>query len=146
MAQVTKAVVIYSNINHVKSKIESLKRIIDEEKPVVVALVETKLAEKESITIDGYEPFKMNRNEYGGGVMILVKNKVKNIVVVVEENKEVGEIMWVTISNGRTNIRMGLVYAPQENETKVAELKTMYKSISDLDKSRKQRRRNKTYF
>ena len=133
---------IYSNINHVKSKIESLKRIIDEEKPVVVALVETKLAEKESITIDGYEPFKMNRNEYGGGVMILVKNKVKNIVVVVEENKEVGEIMWVTISNGRTNIRMGLVYAPQENETKVAELKTMYKSISGQVKKAKEKKQN----
>ena len=46
---------IYSNINHVKSKIESLKRIISEEKPAVVALVETKLAKDDDITIEGYK-------------------------------------------------------------------------------------------
>ena len=112
---------IYSNINHANCKIESLKRIIEEEKPAVVALVETKLPEKGKLTIDGYTPWPMNRDEHGGGVMLLVRSELENIVISVEKNKEVGEIMWVTLSNGRTNIRMGLVYAPQESRTKVEE-------------------------
>ena len=128
--QFTDFKLIYSNINHAKSKIESLKRIIDDEKPAVVALVETKLAKNETIDIEGYENRKMNRDEHGGGIMILIKKKLDHIVVEVEKNSEVGESMWVTISNGRTNIRMGLIYAPQENETTVAELKTMYKNIT----------------
>ena len=42
--QFTDFKLLYSNINHAKCKIESLKRIINEEKPTVIALVETKLA------------------------------------------------------------------------------------------------------
>ena len=72
----------------------------------------------------------MNRDEHGGGIMVLIKEKMKHIAVIVEKNTEVGESMWLTISNGRVNIRMGLVYAPQESETNVPELTTMYKNIT----------------
>ena len=37
-----------------------------------MVLVETKLAEKEKITVEGYEPWPMNRNERGGGVLVLL--------------------------------------------------------------------------
>ena len=140
--QFTNFNLIYSNINHAKSKIESLKRIISEEKPAVIALVETKLTENDSIEIEGYESEPMNRDEHGGGIMILFKKKLKNIVIVVEKNKEVGESLWVTISNGRTNIRMGLIYAPQESETTVPELKIMYKNISRQVKLAKENNQN----
>ena len=103
---------IYSNINHCLSKIESLKRIIEEEKPAVVAVVETKLAEGADIKIDGYESWPMNRDENGGGIMVWVKKELENIVVAVEKQREVGETMWMTITNGRTNIRLGVIYAP----------------------------------
>ena len=73
---------IYSNINHAKCKIDSLKRIMEEEKPAVVVLVETKLAEKEDLSIDGYESWPMNRDENGGGVMVLIRKELKNIVLV----------------------------------------------------------------
>ena len=76
---------IYDNINHANSKMDSLKRIIEEESPSVVVLVETKLGEKEEMDIEGYEPFPMNRDENGGGIIILVKDQLKNIVVVVEK-------------------------------------------------------------
>ena len=71
--QFTDFKLIYSNINHAKSKIESLKRIISEEKPAVIALVETKLAENDSIEIEGYESEPMNRDEHGGGIKILAR-------------------------------------------------------------------------
>ena len=93
---------LYSNINHLLSKIDSLQNIIEERKPSVIALVETKLGEQQKITIDGYHPVPMNRDENGGGVMILVKDELENITVTVEKNKEVGEVLWVTLSNGRS--------------------------------------------
>ena len=130
---------IYSNVNHVLSKIESLKIIIEEEKPAVVVLVETKLAVKGDIDIEGYRSWPMNRDQNGGGIIILIKKELKNIVLVNEKQQEVGEIMWITITNGRTNIRLGVVYAPQESETTVTRLKEMYKKISmQIEEAKKQ--------
>ena len=60
---------LYSNINHLKSKMESLNNILEETKPTIVALVETKLPEKEKPEIEGYEPYPMNRSEHGGKVV-----------------------------------------------------------------------------
>ena len=93
-----------------------------------MALVETKLEKGDDLDIKGYKSYPMNRNMHGGGIMILVKEKLKHIAVVVEEYAEVGEIMWIVLSNGRTNIRLGLVYAPQEKTT-VPELKNLFLAI-----------------
>ena len=119
---------MYSNINHLKSKMEPLKSILEETKPSVVALVETKMAVKEEMEMEGYTPYPMNRNEHGGGILLLVKKELKNLVVVVQEQVEVGEVMWITLSSNRNNIRIGVVYVPQEKDVKVDELKLMYKS------------------
>ena len=110
---------------------DSLQNIIEETKPSVIALVETKLEEKQEIQIDGYYPVPMSRDINGGGVLILVKKELENITVTVEKNKEVGEALWVTLSNGRNSIRMGVVYAPQESKTDLAKLKIMYKGLKE---------------
>ena len=47
------------------------------------------------------------------------------------EDDDPAEQLWVKISNQRINIRIGLVYAPQESRTKKAELKIMYDKIKD---------------
>ena len=52
-------------------------------------------------------------------------------MVVVQEQVEVGEVMWITLSSNRNNIRIGVVYVPQEKDVKVDELKLMYKSIKE---------------
>ena len=133
---------LYSNINHLKSKIESLEHIIDDSKPTVVALVETKLGEKEEIKIQGYKPLPMNRDKNGGGVMLLVRKEIQNITVLIEKQTDIGEVMWVVISNGRYNIRMGIVYAPQECKSTVPQLKTMYKGIRNHVKEAKVKKQN----
>ena len=61
MKQFTNFKMIYSNISHAEAKLESLKRIIEEEKPAMVVIGETKFAEKEKIMMEGYEPRPMNR-------------------------------------------------------------------------------------
>ncbi len=122
---------MYSNINGLQCKKESLLSVVEEKQPTVIALVETKLAEKEEFKVPGYETKKMNRDEHGGGVMLLVKEELKNIIVEIDENKEVGEAKWITIDNGRNRIRMGILYAPQENKTPVKKLKVMYRNLQD---------------
>ena len=105
-------------------------------------LVETKLGEKEDIKIDGYEVRKMNRDENGGGVMILIRKELDNITIIVREDREVGESMWITIANGRNNIRIGVVYAPQESRTLLAKLKVMYKGIKEqIEEAKKQQQK-----
>ena len=63
--------------------------------------------------------------------MFLIREELQNITVTVEETQEIAEVMWVVISNGRVNIRVGIVYAPQENKTKLSQLKLMYKEIKN---------------
>ena len=123
--------VLYSNINGIKSKSESLKNIVEEKKPTVVMLVETKLEIEDDFKIEGYTTHKMNRNENGGGVMILVKEELKNITVEVADRNEIGEAKWISINNGRTNVRIGVLYAPQEHRTSVQQLKIMYNDLKE---------------
>ena len=78
---------IYNNINHANSKMDSLKRIIEEESPSVVVLVETKLGEEEEMDIEGYEPFPMNRDENGGGIMISVKLIIMKIMMIYDDTQ-----------------------------------------------------------
>ena len=111
--------------------------LVEEKEPTVIALVETKLARDDSFEIPGYTTKKMNRDENGGGVMMLVKEELRNIVVEVEENKEVGEAKWITIDNGRTHIRFGVLYAPQENKTGAKELKIIHKGLKEQIKKAK---------
>ena len=137
--QMTNFRVLYSNINGLKSKVTSLLTIIEEQQPTVIALVETKLGQTEDFEVPGYVTKKMNRDENGGGVMILVKEELKNIIVEVDEKKEVGEAKWISIDNGRNRIRLGILYAPQENKTSVKKLKIMYRQLKEqIKKSKKE--------
>ena len=121
---------------------ESLKSIANECKPTIIALAETKLGEKEEIEMEGYTPYPMNRNEHGGGIMLLVKEELEHIAVEVDKQKEVGEVMWITLSNKRNNIRLGVVYAPQESKVKVDKLSHMYKEIKKQIKEAKNRKQD----
>ena len=73
--------IYYINIRGIKSKIQTLKSIIKEEKPDIVGIVETMLDEKENINIEGYKIIRNDRNGEGGGVLIAVKEKLWNITI-----------------------------------------------------------------
>ena len=118
---------MYLNIRGIKSKFDSLLTKIEEIEPTIICLTETFLLQKEKCEIEGYEVWP----SLVGGLLIAVKNEVKNICTIVEDKKEVGESMWVSIDNSRTKIRLGLIYAPQESRTKKDILKEMYTQISD---------------
>ena len=80
--------IIYNNINGIKSKIKSIKNIIEMESPAIIGIAETKLKEGEILEIEGYEIKRIDRETEGGGVLIAYKKCFKNIVVVVREKKK----------------------------------------------------------
>ena len=119
-----------NNTRGYKSKEVMTKRIIDEEKPVLIALVETKLEEAENIDIDGYEVMRTDREGDGGGVLIAYKNCLKHVTVCVSEyRKHDCEMNWHRIDNGTIKMRIGIIYMPQESRTKLAVLQEIYKEI-----------------
>ena len=121
---------IYVNMRGYKSKKRSLKQIIDEEKPTMIAIAETLLEDDEKEKIEGYHVLKP-AEKGSRGIMIAVTEELKNITSIVMEDNTVGEQMWMQIYNGQINIRIGLIYAPQESRTKVSELRKMYKMIEE---------------
>ena len=117
------------NIRGIKSKTRSLDEIIQEENPTLIAIAETWLEEKEEIKLEGYKIIPKNINERGRGILIAIKKELENITSVVMEEENPAEQLWIKISNERINIRVGLIYAPQESRTKLPELAEMYKKI-----------------
>ena len=69
------------------------------------------------------------RSSESGGIMVAVKDKLKNIVIQLGETKEVGQTLWIRLDNGKEKIRIGTVYAPQESRTRLTEHKKLYKAI-----------------
>ena len=70
-----KFTVLYLNIRGIQSKIVSLRNIIEEVQPTMVCITETHLIDEEKLEIEGYEPFRNDRNKDGGGIYILVCRK-----------------------------------------------------------------------
>jgi exonuclease III len=58
-----KFIMMTDNVRGIKSKLNSLNDILDEEKPAVIGLTETKLREKEALGIDGYIHYKKSRSQ-----------------------------------------------------------------------------------
>ena len=119
------------NVRGIKSKIESLKDKIDEVQPTVICITETHLAEAEDLKLDGYEVYRNDRNNEGGGVLIAVRTEIENICTIVHKGSNVGEMLWVVMDNGKAKVRIGVVYAPQESRTSKEQLETMYEEIND---------------
>ena len=129
--------IMYSNLRGFKSKIESIKNIIAEEKPTIIALAETLIENDEKVKLEGYKTFKP-AEKGSRGIMILVADDLKKITSIVMEDNTSGEQMWIQVCNGKVDLRIGLIiYAPQEKKTKVKELNKMYNMIKEqVDKGK----------
>ena len=92
-------------------------------------ITETHLGDESNVELEGYcTPFANNRNEMGGGVLIAVREELKNITVEVKRSNEHLESLWILINNDKTKLRIGAVYFPQEKDQK---LKEIYEEIKE---------------
>ena len=63
----TKFKFLMNNVRGIKLKTTTIRRILDEEEPVMAALVETKLRKEDAYEIPGYDIARVDRDEEGGG-------------------------------------------------------------------------------
>ena len=121
-----------NNVRGYKSKEAMIKRIIDEEEPVIMALTETKLNSGDVVEIEGYKVVRVDRDEEGGGVLIAYKETLNNIMVCTAKVKlNNAEMLWYKIDNGKVKLKLGVIYMPQESRTKLEKLKEIYRKIGE---------------
>ena len=117
--------IYYENVRGLKSKIDSLAETIDDYEPALICLVETHLLKEEQIQIPGYKIFRNDGTNNSRGILIAIKEKLKTIVVEVNREEEISQTLWVLLNNQKAQVRMEVIYEPQENVTPNSE------SISD---------------
>ena len=106
-----------SNCNGLNPKKESLFHVINEFKPSVVTLQETKVKNKGSIKVKGYQIFEKTRNGKGGGGLLTAVDEDLEPVLVSTGQDDV-EILTVETKLGNSKIRVINGYGPQEDEEK----------------------------
>ena len=72
---------------------------------------------------------RSDRDKQGGGILIAYKKKIKNMVIEIETNTENYEGLIIKIDNQITNIKLAVIYFPQENAGKTKREKA-YKELS----------------
>ena len=123
--------IYYQNVIRLKSKIDSLAETIDNYEPTLICLVKTHLKKEEKIQIPGYKFFRNDSTTNSRGILIAIKGKLKTIVVEVDREDEIGQVLWVLLNNQKIQVRMGVIYGPQEKVTPNIELKKLCERISD---------------
>ena len=94
-------------------------------------MVETHITKEEQIQIPEYETFRNEGTINSRGILIATKEKLKTTVLEVNREDEIGQTLWVLLNNQKTQVRMRVIYGPQENVTPNSEFKKLYESISD---------------
>ena len=97
------------------------------------------LCEKDEPDFEGYAktPTTKKRQDKWGGIMFAVRNEFSKQVQIKSEHTETAEIAFYQLTCGRDTVTMGLVYAPQENQSTVEELDRMYSYIEEeINKAR----------
>ena len=120
------------NTNGIKGKTKSLQTLLYAENIDIALISESKLTNKETANIKGYKWIGKNRkNRTGGGVGILISNKIANHTT--EDNttdEETTETKWIKLECKPKNIAIGVFYGPQE-KIKLEEAKLIYQSLEN---------------
>ena len=67
--------------------------------PQIICITETMLGEKEKIDLEGYDEIYYNNSKIGqGGILIAVKNELKNVTVEMENIKDKYQALWIKIN------------------------------------------------
>ena len=107
---------LYVNINGYKSKMESVKQLLEELDIDIVMLAETKVYGAASIDIKGFQAFPVTRSRNkGGGLYIGIRHDFCQSVLIDEGDN--AEFISVRLCSQPSSIRLILSYGPQEKES-----------------------------
>ena len=104
--------VLSANANSLKNKMLSFNFNLEQLKPDVVVIQETKLKRKNQINVKGYRTFPTIRGDSGGGVLISCLISLDPVLIF--EGDEESEIIVVQIKLNDKQIRIIGGYGPQE--------------------------------
>ena len=85
--------IFYQTTRGLKPKTDALDEVIDDYKPNLICLVKTHLAKEEQIGIPGYRIYKNDGTKNSKGILIAVRNNIKNMSVEVSRYDEVGQTL-----------------------------------------------------
>ena len=101
-----------------------------------MGLVETMIDGKDKVVMEDYTIYINYRNGDGRGVLITIKDVLKCIMEEESNSKRKEESIWLSVTNNKTKIRLGIVYNPQENKTSKNLLEQVYGRIESEIKMR----------
>ena len=94
--------------------------MIDDYQPALVCIVETYMQKEEEIQIPGYSLVYCNdRSANSWGILIRVKDNIKNISLELTQGNNVGQSLWILLTNTKKKTRIGVISAPKENVTQI---------------------------
>ncbi len=106
------------NVRGAKGKMRSMQSLVEAENLHITLITETMFKGDEKYNIKGQKWVGRNRkNKTGGGVGILVSEKISNNtteVTDIEEDEDL-ETTWVKIDTRPDDVYIGVFYGPQEN-------------------------------
>ena len=75
-----------------KSKVDSLTELVEDQKPTIFCLVETHLEKKEEVAISGYETmYRNDKTANSGVILVAVKESIKTVTMQTHKQKQVEE-------------------------------------------------------
>ena len=101
-----------ANVNGICNKMISLQFNIEQLKPEIIILQETKQRRKARIKLPGYRVFELIRGDNGGGLLIACLSALEPVQIF-EGNQEC-EVLVVEISVNKQKVRVIGGYGPQE--------------------------------
>ena len=79
--------------------------MIDDYQPSLVCLVETHMQKEEEIQIPGYSlVYRNDRSAKGGGILIGVRDNIKDISLELTQENKVGQSLWILVTNTRKKL------------------------------------------
>ena len=64
---------------------------------------------KDKVVLEGYTIYINHRKGDGGGLLIAIKDVLKGIMVEESNSKRKDESIWLSLTNNKTKIRIGIV-------------------------------------
>ena len=79
--------------------------MIDDYQPALVCIVETYMQKEEEIQMPCYSLVYCNdRSENSGGILIAVRDNIKNISLELTQENKLGQNIWILLTNTKKKI------------------------------------------
>ena len=99
------------NANSVKNKTTDIALFIEQFRPDIFGLCETKLDDKLKFRISGYRVYRSDRNRSGGGVAIAIRNGIRHDQIPSVNSPSIESVgVRVSVSNGRKFLSIYSIY------------------------------------